>query len=208
MATVQSNTPDARIQHILIDLENVQQEAFHQPDHEFLRVHIFVGANQGKLSFDFVESTQKFGHRAQYVRVAGQGANALDFHIAFYIGVLATQDDKAFFHIISKDAGFDPLIKHLKDRRTVVRRWATLGELPPLKSMTMCPMERESQVISKLRQLGASKPSTEKSLKSWIAAFYQKALSEDEITDLVQRLIKLKYVSVTGTKLSYLLPVP
>jgi hypothetical protein len=94
----------------------------------------------------------------------------------------------------------------LKDRRTMVWRWATLGELPPLRSMTMCPQERETQVVSKLLQIGNSKPSTEKSLKSWIAAFYRKALSEDEVDDLVQRLAELKYISVTASKLTYSLP--
>jgi len=50
------------------------------------------------------------GERAEYVRISGNGSNALDFHIAFYIGQLAAHEPDAYFHIISKVTGFDPLI--------------------------------------------------------------------------------------------------
>jgi hypothetical protein len=51
---------------------------------------------------------QALGAKAQYVKISGNGSNALDFHIAFYIGHLGAVDPTAYFHIISKDAGFDP----------------------------------------------------------------------------------------------------
>ena len=60
---------------------------------------------------------QRLGENAEYVKMGGNGSNALDFHIAFYIGQLAERGPNAYFHIISKDSGFDPLIKHLKTRK-------------------------------------------------------------------------------------------
>ena len=54
---------------------------------------------------------QSLGADAEYVRIEGNGPNALDFHIAFYIGNIAAKDPDCYFHIISKDTGFDPLIK-------------------------------------------------------------------------------------------------
>ena len=41
--------------------------------------------------------------------------NALDFHIAFHVGQIAGTDPQGFFHIISKDKGYDPLLAHLKE---------------------------------------------------------------------------------------------
>ncbi len=75
---------------------------------------VFIGANQTKVPFEVAQAMQAMGSNAEYVKIAGNGSNALDFHIAFYIGQLAAADPTAFFHIISKDSGFDPLIAHLK----------------------------------------------------------------------------------------------
>ena len=54
------------------------------------------------------------GENGQYVKISGNGKNALDFHLAYYVGELATNDPEVYLHVISKDTGFDHLIKHLK----------------------------------------------------------------------------------------------
>jgi len=36
--------------------------------------------------------------------------------LAYYVGRAAVNDPHGFFHIISKDAGYDPLIEHLRSR--------------------------------------------------------------------------------------------
>ena len=40
---------------------------------------------------------QALGDRANYVEIDGSGPNALDFHIAYYIGELATADPTGSF---------------------------------------------------------------------------------------------------------------
>lgn len=103
--------------YILIDYENIQPKNLTILDgHEF-KVIVFVGSNQAKIPFELASALQALGNNAEYVKAGGNGPNALDFHIAFYIGELAQRDPDGYFHIISKDAGFDPLIKHLKERR-------------------------------------------------------------------------------------------
>ena len=81
-----------RTNYVLIDYENVQPNSLAGLDAEHFRVLVFVGANQNKLTFEIAAAIQKLGPRAEYVRIAGNGANALDFHIAFHIGQLAAQD--------------------------------------------------------------------------------------------------------------------
>ena len=54
------------------------------------------------------QTLQNFGADAEYIQIDGHGKNALDFHIAFYIGRLAMESLGAFFHIISGDTGFGP----------------------------------------------------------------------------------------------------
>lgn len=57
------------------------------------------------------------------IKLSGNGSNALDFHIAFYLGVLAVRDSAAYFHIISKDTGYDPLIRHLRAKNIKAHRF-------------------------------------------------------------------------------------
>ncbi len=106
--------------YILIDYENVQTKSLSvlqgAPSQAF-RIMVFVGANQSKLPVALVSSMQGFGDKAQYVRITGSGRNALDFHIACYLGMLTERDPGGIFHVISKDTGYDQLIRHLKEKK-------------------------------------------------------------------------------------------
>ncbi len=74
---------------------------------------------------------QARGERGRYVRINANGRNALDFHIAFYLGELAAKEPAASFHVISKDDGYDPLLDHVRSRGIDARRSATLASLLP-----------------------------------------------------------------------------
>jgi len=63
----------------------------------------------------------KIEANGSYVQISSRGPSALDFHIAYYIGKLVAVHPDAYFHIISKVKGFDPLVKHLKDQKIFVR---------------------------------------------------------------------------------------
>ena len=196
-----------RTNYVLIDFENVQPESLSALDADHFRIMVFVGANQTKLSFEVANAMQRFGARAEYVKISGNGSNALDFHIAYYIGRISAQDPSAYFHIISKDAGFDPLIKHLKDRKTPVVRSKAIEEIPMLKvSNSKEPEEKLDAIVANLRQRGASKPRALKTLSSTIGSLFQKQLPESELNALLSKLQAKGYVVVTGTKVSYALP--
>ena len=72
-----------RTNYVLIDFENLQPELLEALDLEHFRVMVFMGANQSKVPVDFASQLQRLGTRAQYMRISGNGRNALDFHIAF-----------------------------------------------------------------------------------------------------------------------------
>lgn len=118
---------------VLIDFENVQPLNLEKLRDLPVEIRVFLGANQPKVAIETVQSLQPFGKSAEYVRISGSGKNALDFHIAFYLGQLAHEHPKAKFHIVSKDTGFDPLVAHLKDRRIACWRFGAIEDLPLLK---------------------------------------------------------------------------
>ncbi len=196
-----------RINYVLIDFENVQPESLVVLQHEHFKVMVFVGANQAKVPFEVAQAMQAMGNKAEYVKIAGNGSNALDFHIAFYIGQLAAADPTAFFHIISKDSGFDPLIAHLKVKKIFAARESSVRDIPLIKtSTTKTPEDRFQVIVDKLRLSKANKPGTVKTLSSHISSQFQKQLSETEIAALVSALSTAGYIAIANNKITYNLP--
>jgi hypothetical protein len=196
-----------RTNYVLIDYENVQPSSFAGLEVEHFRVLVFVGASQNKLAFETAAAVQKLGARAEYVKIAGNGSNALDFHIAFHLGRLAAQDPTAFFHIISKDTGFDPLIQHLKERKVFVSRFKDVTDIPLLKAAnSKTTPEKIDVVVANLRQRGASKPRMLKTLTSTINSLFQKQLNEEELAALLKGLQSKGLITVDENKVTYALP--
>ena len=196
-----------RINYVLIDYENVQPESLAELDEDHFKIMVFVGASQTKLSFEFASAMQRFGSRAEYIKIVSNGSNALDFHIAYYIGSISNQDPTGCFHIISKDTGFDPLIQHLKTKKIPVVRSRLIEDIPFLKaSNSKAPDEKIAVIAANLRQRGASKPRTVKTLSSTISSLFQKQLTEVEIISLLEKLQSNGYIVIADTKVSYALP--
>jgi hypothetical protein len=115
---------------VLIDFENVQVKSLERLTGEHFRVLLFVGPSQTRIPTDLAMTMQNFGARAQYVKVARPGTNALDFHVVYYLGRLAAADPDGFYHLISKDTGFDSLIEHLNAQRILAARSESIEAMP------------------------------------------------------------------------------
>jgi hypothetical protein len=194
-----------RTNHVLVDYENVQPTSLMSlvGDHPF-KVLLFVGANQAKVSFEVAEAMQALGSNASYIKISGNGPNALDFHMAYYIGRISCEDPTAFFHIISKDAGFDPLIAHLKSKKILAARHKDVTDIPLLKAANSKTLaEKVDVVLSNLRQRGSARPRTVKTLSRTIASLFQKQLVEGDVKAILAELGKGGHVSLDGTKVAY-----
>lgn len=138
---------------ILVDFENVQPDLLAAVEQAKFGVIVFVGASQTKVPFEIAAALQQMGPDAAYVKISGNGKNALDFHIAFWIGQLSARYPSAAFHIISKDNGFDPLIAHLKERGISAARRSSISEISQLKAPSRSTKNQKPSLAS------ASKPS-------------------------------------------------
>lgn len=193
--------------YVLIDYENVQPDDLDTLQHGHVRVIVFVGPHQTKIAFEKAAALQRMGANAEYVRLSGSGANALDFHLAYYLGQLAAKDPTAYFHVISKDTGFDPLIKHLKERKLRACRVQTIREIPILKPVDPdSSLDRVALIVANLQKRGAARPRTVTALSSTISATFQKQLTAQEVSALVSDLKKKGLIKVEGTKVTYNLP--
>ena len=189
---------------VLIDLECVQPATLASLASGDYRVLIFVGKTQAKLGFDLVASAQRLGDRVEYIKLSGAGPNALDFHIAFYIGLIASASPATHFHIVSKDTGFDPLIKHLKSLGLKASRWSSIDEIPALrKTKGKSPNGVAGRFVEMLRQPKSTKPRTPQTLERALQAFGQNQLSEAEVHSAIQSMRDRGIIAVTDGKVTY-----
>lgn len=189
---------------VLIDFESVQSESLAPLDHDDFKVMVFIGSNQAKLSVDLAMALQRMGSKAEYVRISGNGPNALDFHIAFYIGLLVAHDPTAYFHIISRDTGFDPLIQHLKSRKTFASRWRDVSEIPLVKAgATVSPEDRAGRIIERLQRPKATRPRTVKTLSNAIASAFQKQITDQEVAAIISSLQQRRFIAIEDGRVQY-----
>ena len=195
--------------YVLIDYENVQPKTLGVLSGHHFRVIVFMGAKQTKVPVVLAKAMQPFGKNADYVEVAGNGKNALDFHLAFYIGELLAKEPDACFHVISKDTGFDPLIRHLKKRRVRIWRHSDLGRIPlPGMSATTGIDRMIAKIVGNLTGRGEAKPKKLDALINTIHSLFPDCLADADLSLLIDELQKKNYIAVSEESVSYLLPSP
>ena len=193
--------------YVLIDFENVQPKNLNILASHPFKVLVFIGASQTKVPRHVAVAMQALGERAQYVEIDGNGPNALDFHIAYYIGELSAVDPTGHFHIISKDRGFDPLIRHLKGKNIQVRRESDLAEIPNLRIPKKAKKDDKIDAIVKnLVNRGQSRPRKIKTLQNVIKNLVAENLDEAGLAALVDELQKRKLIVVNKGNIKYTLP--
>jgi hypothetical protein len=187
---------------LLIDYENIQKvDLSGIPDD--IKIMIFVGQSQKNIPFDLVQQAQRFGDRVEWIKIDGQGSNALDFHVAFYLGRLQASHEKASFVILSKDKGFDPLVRHINNSKGDCQRINSLIELygvgsnPPKEQN----VKRTIELLSKIEK--SKRPRKRSTLSQHVSSMFQKKLEDSEIEKIIDHLFIEKLVSEAGTKLSY-----
>ena len=194
-----------RTNYLLIDLENVQPDNLALVNGVPWKVKVFLGAHQTKVSVSMARALQALGADAvEYITVERSGRNALDFHIAYYIGRLAAQEPTAFFHIISKDTGFDPLIRHLKTQKVLCQRSSSVVDVPLVKlAGSKSVPERVDAIVANLTRRKAARPRKVKTLESTIRALFQGQLSDDDLAKIVDGLVKRGAVCIDKDKVAY-----
>jgi hypothetical protein len=196
-----------RTNYVLIDYENVQPNNLSLLAAEHFAVKVFVGQSQTKIPIELASAMQMLGARAEYIVISGSGKDALDFHIAYYIGRISAADGDAFFHIISKDTGFDPLIAHLKSKGILSKRSASIDGIPILRSLTEAPKDEQvDAVVSKLQGMARNKPQKDKTLRAMISAWFGNKLEDKDLDRIVAGLVQRKIVAIEDGRLRYSLP--
>lgn len=117
--------------HVLLDYENVQptpeQVRALVPDAR--QVWVFHGPHQRDVEQRFAS----FGGDATAVPISKTGKNALDFHLSFYMGYIASKNPGSAMVVIANDKGYEPMLAHARAMGFAVRRVAHGKAAPAAK---------------------------------------------------------------------------
>lgn len=201
---------------LLVDYENVQTLDLSIIQAQELQIKIFVGQSQSKLPLELVQAAQPFGDAIEWIKIEGKGNNSLDFHIAFYLGQLSQVNSKLSFTVLSKDKGYDPLIRYLCNRKIACRRIECLKVLSKQEKesqqVTSSKQEKNSQQTVLLEKIVVNlskiqkrcRPQSRKALLQHIKSLLQShKLTQQELDQLINHLFAQKKVSETNKCITY-----
>jgi hypothetical protein len=206
---------------LLVDYENVGKvELAAIPAN--VHVPFFFGASQRSVPTDFMKAALRLAERFVPIDIEGQGTNALDFHIAYYLGEFLAADPESTCVVLSKDKGFDPLVKHLQGRGFKVRRVSSIAEAfpdsaePAVTVVTTRVSKRTTEKAAPapaaswevaliwLRGMQARvRPRKRKGLIAHLHSHFGDKVAESELQVLVDRLITEKKLSEVNGVLAY-----
>lgn len=192
---------------LLVDFENVQQVELANLDDSY-RVIIFVGADQKSVPFELVTRAQQLGSRVEWQKIVGNGSNALDFFIAFQLGRVFDKATKPECLVLSRDKGFDPLIKYLNANGMKSRRIGNLSELHhKTAAATPAPAPEDLKLRRVLEVLGRlekrARPRKRKTLSQCISAMFQKKISQQEVEHIIGAMLTKGLISETNNTFTY-----
>jgi len=188
---------------LLVDYENVQAVNLTEIERMNCRVSIFTGSSQSKIPIDLVSSAQALGARLDWIRIDGNGPNALDFHIAYYLGVYVAKNPTNEYLILSRDKGFDPLIKHLAKEKVLCKRINSISEIEPIKRAKGADGDY-GKLILNLKKIEKSKrPRNRKTLKQHLKSLVGKSQTEEKLDQTIDRLFASKLIVEENGRLTY-----
>ena len=186
---------------LLVDFENVHQVDLAHLDEHF-NVIIFVGLVQKTIPIELVMSAQKLGSRVEWQRVEGNGSNALDFYIACHLGRVLEKLPTQHCIVLSKDKGFDPLLRHLNKNGLKCKRINSLLELEPESAAAEEPnYKRVLDLLTKSEK--KSRPRKRATLSQHISSMFQKNIAQSDIDRIIDILFANKMISESNNTITY-----
>lgn len=197
---------------LFIDHENIGN-LDHLDTSVFQKIYVFVGATHKALKINFIQLHQNV--TLEVIKIKNIGQNNLDFHLSFFLGkldVLAESDIE--FVILSKDKGFDHLIRYINDTGRKCRREL----IPVVKNENQLEtivvesqdgfinpilpndIQKEvSDIMGRLKKIaGKKRPRKKQTLQNYIKTVYNK-----HENDIFNHLLKLGCIQDNGSSITY-----
>lgn len=217
--TTPSEAP-AVANHVFLDYENVRKVDTAFFCGKSVTLTLLLGATTKRLDVELVEKLLQHSASVEVIRLNSAGKNALDFTLAYYLGRKTLSDPGAFFHVVTKDKGYDPLIEHLKSTGIEVDRYDDCSSLtfsaikktagisnrkpsiiPASKAET--PGRSASFVLDTAVEFATNhlkkaknRPRTKTRLLGYLKSNVGNRISANQANQIVQRLVKEKHIAI------------
>lgn len=184
--------------HVLVDWENVQPKDVDirtlVPD--VTDVWLFHGPHQKSVDAHH----GSFGERATLVPIARTGKNALDFHLSFYMGYIASRHPDARFVVLANDRGYGPMVEHAIALGFAARQVGFAERSLPAEQTLVAATKGVSAVVSQdltsaLARIEAalrkttSRPGKESSLVAAIASMLGQGATVESVPAILSGLL-------------------
>lgn len=198
--------------YVLVDFENVQAMELERIKSLPVKVVLFAGRNQKYVPMDLLRKACMSPGCVEVVESVGSGKNALDFQMACYAGRIAEREPKAFIHFVSKDKGFDVVVRFLKSAKRMSARvdaFASLFFLAQKVQLKSYSLEQKVEhVLARLARLSATtRPRKRRTLQSSMNSMFGKELDASMIKEVMDKLISDGCV-IPGTNGSVMYRLP
>lgn len=191
---------------MFVDLENVKNIDASVVAGKNLTFHLFFGPQNKKLDVEVVEVLLENAQAVKLIRSQKAGKNALDFVLAYHLGQVVLGDPKGYYHIVSKDTGFDSLVELLKSKQVKVKRhddWSGLNfNATPKPPVVTKAAEAKAlsagaeKLLGDLKKTAASRPKRKKGLLGRASSVLGKGITEEQCETVVQELGKAGHLSL------------
>jgi hypothetical protein len=222
------------INHVLVDFENVSQLDFSGFGERVIKLTLLLGKNQTRLESRLVEQLLAHAADVHFVQLASTAKNAVDFALTYYLGRAVCADPTGFFHVISKDKGFDPLVAHLSTQHVKISRHddftscvarivkpasreASIAR--PNSTVTLSASESTTAANGASREVtiaeiwahvtsnGSNQPKKRTTLANQLQTHYH--MSEHHAASVITQLVAQRHIAISDTgKVTYLHKAP
>ena len=187
---------------LLVDYENVQSIQIDELDPNNTEIVIFIGDSQNKIPFQLVKDSQKFGEKLNWIKIEGNGTNALDFHIAYHLGKITNEKTQDKYIILSKDKGFDPLVKYICKQGFECKRINSINEIID-KRKNKTDIDKYKKLFENLKKIGKTKRPRKRSTLITHAKSGLGNILEEQLNDIIDELFINNEITEENGKIKY-----
>jgi len=178
-----------RQNYIFVDYENVQDLDLNLIAGKAVKVILIVGTQRKTVPATLARQLHKYKEQVEWVESEGTSPNALDLVLAYQVGLYVKLDPAGYFHVLSRDKDYDPLIAHLRTNKILATRDEELSKVPVLIDPRSLPLnERVEYVRGRLEKNKASRPARKKTLASTVHAICHKQLGQEQVDEILNSL--------------------
>lgn len=174
----------ARINYVLLDFENIQESDWDRIAGKPVKVLLVYGQQKRYFDLATVSKLLACSSQLEFIESKKSGRNAADLIIAERIGELRSNDPSGYFHIVSRDKGFDSLVENLRAKKVLAARRQAFREIPILMNLG----ERVAHVRDYITQKATGLPGKLTTLQSQIQVFFGKGLADAEVAAIIDAL--------------------